>query len=55
MMKNSFVAEVILEKWSFSFAKVKQLLNQQYTKIQLSPQKHYWGNLKSDYKYRSGS
>ena len=34
------------EKWSFPMAiNVKQLVNRQYTKIQLS-QKHYWRNLK---------
>ena len=36
----------IKEKWSFSFAiDAKQLLNRQYTKIELS-QKRYWENFK---------
>ena len=43
----------IKEKWSLAFAiKLKQLLNRQYTKIQLS-QKHYWENYEiTDHKYR---
>ena len=37
----------VKEKWSYSFViNVKKLLNQQFTKIQLS-QKHYWENVKS--------
>ena len=43
----------IKEKWSFSFeTNVKQLLNWQCTKFQLS-QNHYWENFKiTDHKYQ---